>query len=120
MRSAGMRRSWRSPTRWRALNLLRTIFSANISGEIMKKQLSWARVLIIVGICTPISQATFPELALRLPPESNAIVAVNVARLVESPYGKNAGWGQRLAESWEKQPLMIPPGAQRLLMAADV
>src|SRR3954454_6363130 len=64
--------------------------------------------------------ATFPSLAQRLPPTSNVIVAVNIAKLVDSPYGKQAGWGQRLNEAWDKQPLMIPPGAQRLLMAADV
>src|SRR3954471_10812782 len=66
------------------------------------------------------ARATFATLAQRLPPASNAIIAVNVAKLVDSPYGKEAGWGSRLADSWEKKPLMIPPGAQRLIMAADV
>ncbi len=66
------------------------------------------------------ARATLLSLAQRLPPTSNVIVAVNVVRLVDSPYGKNAQWDQRLAESWDRQPLMIPPGAQRLIMAADV
>src|SRR3954447_11049377 len=65
------------------------------------------------------ARATFATLAQRLPPASSAIVAVNVARIVDSPYGKEAQWGSRIADAWAKQPLMIPPGAQRLLMAAD-
>src|SRR6185436_16832584 len=75
--------------------------------------------LVVLSLCG-ISQAKFPDLAQRLPPASNAIIAVNVARLVESPYGKEAGWGERLAKAWANQPLMIPPGAQKLIMAADV
>src|SRR6476661_7784829 len=65
------------------------------------------------------ARATFATLAQRLPPASSAIVAVNVARVVQSPYGNEAQWGSRIADAWAKQPLMIPPGAQRLLMAAD-
>src|SRR3954453_14660897 len=65
------------------------------------------------------ARGAFPTPAQRLPPASSAIVAVNVAGVVESPYGKEAQWGSRIADAWAKQPLMIPPGAQRLLMAAD-
>src|SRR5438034_7259986 len=66
------------------------------------------------------ARATFATLAQRLPPATNVIVALNVARVVDTPYGKEAQWGSRLADAWAKQPLMIPPGAQRLIMAADV
>src|SRR3954470_235631 len=75
--------------------------------------------LAALFVCAEAS-ATFLTLAMRLPESTNAIVAVNVSRLVVSPYGKNAQWGERLAEAWANQPLMIPPGAQRLIMAADV
>jgi hypothetical protein len=64
----------------------------------------------------PMARGAFPELAQRVPADANAIVAVNVARLVQSDYGKKAEWGQRMAETWEKQPMMIPPGSIRLLM----
>jgi hypothetical protein len=76
-------------------------------------------ILVTIFLCGA-ARATFSTLAQRLPPASNAIIAVNVARIVDSPYGKDAGWGQRLADAWAKQPLMIPPGAQQLIMAADV
>jgi hypothetical protein len=66
------------------------------------------------------ARADFQSLAQRLPASTNAVIVVNVAKLVESPYGKEAHWGDKLAESWGNQPVMIPPGAQRLIMAADV
>lgn len=64
--------------------------------------------------------ANFPKLAQKLPAGTNAIVAVNVAKLLETPYAKAEDWAKTTADAWAKQPMMIPPGATRLLMASEV
>ena len=89
----------------------------------MTKSIDWTGRILLVTLLLAAQaqvQAAFPTLAERLPPATNVIVAVNVARLVQSPYGKQAGWDQRLADAWAKQPMMIPPGAKQVLMAANV
>src|SRR6476661_4705539 len=77
-------------------------------------------IALVVLSCCDAARATFATTAQRLPETSNVIVAVNLAKLVDSPLGKKEQWGDRMAESWAKQPLMIPPGSTRLVMAADV
>src|SRR5258707_10574421 len=59
-------------------------------------------------------------LAQRLPASTNAVVAINVNKALASPYAKREHWGSNAADAWAKQPVMIPPGASRLIMAADV
>jgi len=77
-------------------------------------------VTVATLLLSDVSRGAFPTLRQRLPGATNVIVAVNVARITDSPFGKQAQWSQRLAENWASQPVMIPPGAQRLIMAANV
>src|SRR4051812_24410627 len=63
---------------------------------------------------------TFQKLAERLPAASNAVVAINVSKIMASPYGKREHWGTNYADAWAKQPVMIPPGTVKLIMAASV
>jgi hypothetical protein len=86
----------------------------------MNMRMTQTAILALTALLCAQARATFLSLAMRLPPATNAVAAVNVERLVKSPYGQEAGWGQRLAEQWDKQPLMIPPGAKLILMGADV
>ena len=66
------------------------------------------------------ARATFPTLAERLPAASNALVAVNVEKVLKTPLAEQEAWRQDMVDSWAKQPMMIPPGATRLLMVASV
>jgi hypothetical protein len=76
--------------------------------------------LTVVALCLCGSaHATFKTMAQKLPASSNAIVAINVAKLLETPYAK-AEWTPNTPEAWVKQPVMIPPGSTRILMASDV
>ena len=59
------------------------------------------------------ASATFPTLAERLPAASNALVAVNLEKVLKTPFAQEQQWRQSMADSWAKQPLMIPPGATR-------
>src|SRR5688572_21653378 len=66
------------------------------------------------------ARATFQTLAERLPAASNALVAVNVEKVLNSPYAEQEQWRQNIADSWAKQPMMIPAGATRLITVASV
>ena len=66
------------------------------------------------------ARATFQTLAERLPAASNALVAVNVEKVLNTPVAQQEQWRQNIADSWAKQPMMIPPGATRLLTVASV
>jgi hypothetical protein len=76
-------------------------------------------VLVLLSVADQ-SRAGFPSLAERLPAASNALVAVNVEKVLNSPLAEQEQWRQSIAESWARQPMMIPPGATRLLMVASV
>src|SRR3954471_11474477 len=74
--------------------------------------------LIALSLCAS-ARADFKALSQRLPASSNAVVAVNVAKLLNTPYAK-AEWTPNTPEAWAKEPIMIPPGSTRLLMAAEL
>jgi hypothetical protein len=78
--------------------------------------ITWA-ALIALGPSGAV-WASFPSLAERLPPATNALVAVDVEKLLNSPLGTQEGWRQDMQSKWEKQPLMVPPGAARVLTAS--
>ena len=72
----------------------------------------------MLGLCTRVD-ANFKSLSQRLPAGSNAIVAINVEKVLQTPYAKKE-WLPTAADAWARQPVMIPPGAKRLLMASEV
>ncbi len=89
-----------------------------------------ARTSTRIGLCAAVlafaqtaafgATSSFQTLAQRLPAASNAIVAINVKKVLSSPYGKREHWAANVSDAWAKQPVMIPPGATRMLLAANV
>src|SRR5688572_1811965 len=77
-----------------------------------------AAVVVTLGLCTGV-EANFKSLAQRLPAGSNAIIAINVEKVLQTPYAQKE-WLPTAADAWARQPVMIPSGAKRLLMAAEV
>lgn len=77
-------------------------------------------VVVLMSLVCQSAWATFQTMADRLPAASNAIIAVNVAKLLDTPYAKSEEWAQSATDAWARQPLMIPPGSTRLLMASNV
>jgi hypothetical protein len=77
---------------------------------------------VVVALLLPAGRAgaSFPTLAERLPPSTNALVAINVEKVLSSPLAMQEGWREDIQARWDKQPLMIPPGATRVLTAAWV
>ena len=79
-----------------------------------------AALVAVALILVADAQANFNALSKRLPASSNAVVAVNVEKVLNAPYAKSEQWAQTSTDAWAKQPLMIPPGSVRLLHAAEV
>jgi len=61
----------------------------------------------------------FKELSQRLPAPTNAVIAINVAKLLSTPYAKTE-WAANTPQQLVQEPTMTPPGATRILMAAEV
>ena len=85
---------------------------------------AWAGARIaalMLGVCgaAAAARANFRTLAERVPDSANAVVAVNVEKVLATPFAK-AEWTPNTPESWAKQPMMIPPGSKRILMVSDV
>jgi len=74
----------------------------------------------VVAMFTWSALADFQTLARRLPASTNVVVAVNVAKLLSSPYGQQHQWAENMAEKWQTRPLMVPPGVSRLVLGADL
>jgi hypothetical protein len=76
--------------------------------------------IVIAALLTGPVRGDFQSLSKRLPADSNVLVAVNVEKLLASPYGQKHEWAANMAEKWQSRPLMVPPGVSRLLMGADL
>ena len=63
---------------------------------------------------------TFVQLSRRLPANANATIVVNATALYDSPLGKKENWRARFADSAESSPLMLPPGTERAVLAAEL
>ena len=74
--------------------------------------------VVALGLCSHV-YGNFKTLSQRLPATSNAIIAINVAKVLNTPYAQKE-WIPTSADAWANQPVMIPSGSTRLLMAADV
>jgi hypothetical protein len=74
--------------------------------------------VVALSLCTRV-HANFKSLAQRLPASANAIIAINVEKVLQTPYAQKE-WLPTAADAWARQPVMIPSGAKRLLMAAEV
>jgi hypothetical protein len=64
------------------------------------------------------SAAEFAELARYLPSDANAVVVVNAAALYASPIGQRESWKAKYADAFEASPLLLPPSAERCVLAA--
>lgn len=80
--------------------------------------LSAALLVAIGGRCE--AEVPFVELAKSLPNDANAVVVVNAAALYASPLGQREGWKEKYANRFEAAPLILPPSAERGVLAADL
>jgi hypothetical protein len=72
------------------------------------------------GLDSQVRAGEFVKLSRYLPPNANAAIVVNATALYDSPLGKKENWRARFADSAESSPLMLPPGTERAVLAAEL
>src|SRR5262245_52259410 len=83
----------------------------------------WRRLAATVAtaaICGQATAPTFAELARFLPDDVNAIVVVNASAMYASPLGQREGLKEKYADQFEAAPLILPPSAERMVLASEV
>jgi hypothetical protein len=75
---------------------------------------------LALGLGRPVQAQTFVELSRRLPEDANAVIVVNATAMYDSPLGKKENWRERFADAGESAPLMLPPTADRAVLAAEL
>lgn len=66
------------------------------------------------------ANAQFDALARRVPNDANAIVFIDVAKLMATPLAEKEGWATNAQEAFESGLLMIPPHVDRFVAAARI
>lgn len=66
------------------------------------------------------SAGEFAELSRFLPSDANAIIVVNAEAMYESPLGKRENWRQKFSDASESTPMLLPPTAQRCILASQL
>lgn len=64
------------------------------------------------------TQADLSDLLGRVPPESNALVIIDAAKVLKSPMGVKEGWADQRASG--SRPSLVPAGAQRVVLASQI
>jgi hypothetical protein len=80
---------------------------------------------IMAGICAVLTsfaavRARGGELEKRLPQNGNAILIIDVTKLLDSPLGKAEGWQSKMISGYADRPLAVPATATRVAMAAFI
>jgi hypothetical protein len=74
-------------------------------------------------VCSTLTQAgadEFDALLRRVPQDANAIVALNVEAIFDSPLAKSEGWKEQYADKYAAMPLILPPSAKRFVLASEL
>lgn len=58
------------------------------------------------------------NLLSKIPPGANAIAVINVKGVIETPMGKQNNWKEKLADAYAAKPLIVPPDATQVVLAA--
>jgi hypothetical protein len=66
------------------------------------------------------AHAQFSALARRVPNDANAIVFLDVARLMSTPLAEKEGWKANAQEAFESGLLMVPPNVDRFIASARI
>jgi hypothetical protein len=82
-----------------------------------------AALIAAVSLCSLPSiavPAEFTELLAKLPPSSNTLVMLNAEQIFGSEVATQGGWKQNYEKTYADAPLLLPPGAQQFVLAADL
>lgn len=67
-----------------------------------------------------VARADFKDLLRRIPGEANTLVVVDVEKVLNSPLAQREGWPQAQLDAYAAKPMVVPPGATRVVFAAQL
>jgi len=76
--------------------------------------------MAVLSASTATVRGDFKKLLDRIPPNANAIVVVDLERVMNSPLAKKENWKEMQADAYAEKPMVVPPGATRLITAAMI
>ena len=82
----------------------------------MRSVLSLASILILSATCMA---SEFDELVQYIPRGANGVMAIDVAKTLDSPLAKKNGWDKKFSDGRADRPLHLPPEADKVLAVAQ-
>ena len=76
-------------------------------------------VLAVLVMAGP-AAAQFRDLVSHVPNGANALVILNVEKILSSPLGEREGWKSNLEKAFSAGMVRVPPKAKRFIMAAQI
>ncbi|WP_460166968.1 hypothetical protein [Thermostilla marina] len=83
----------------------------------------WVAGLVVCGWIAAGSMTTaqeFRTLAGMLPDHANAIVLLNVEKMLNSPYGQEQGWAESLDEAFRDGLARVPSSAEKVVLGGEL
>jgi len=89
----------------------------NVRGSIVALS---AVALSLVFEGTPAAYGQFSDLLPRIPGSANALVLIDVDAFYRSPMALRKGWKEKFATKSSEQPIILPPEANRFILASHL
>jgi hypothetical protein len=80
----------------------------------------FAAVGCALGIARPLDAADFNDLLRRVPPGANAMMLIDANAVMKSPIAVRNGWKSKQEAAYVKKPFLLPPEADRVVIAAQL
>ena len=97
--------------------------SGRARSEILSSRLvQIVMIIFLIAISSKIGQAQgrFDDLLRRLPASTNALMVIDVKAVHNSPLATKEGWKAQHQSTYVKQPIILPPESDRLVLAAQM
>lgn len=66
------------------------------------------------------SNADFGDLLNYVPADANAVMVLNLEKMIDSPLGKEKKWKEKMSQESAERPLDLPPAAGRVVLASRI
>ncbi len=88
--------------------------------SIIRTRLILAVAIVGFSFAAAPSYADFGDLLNYVPADANAVMVLNLEKMLESPLGKEKQWKEKLSGETADRPLALPPEASRVVLASRI
>lgn len=83
-------------------------------------RVSCVLAMLFTALLSRAALADFPELASRIPSTSNAIVLIDMEKILASPAAEKGDWKNKIANAFEEGITILPPATKRAILASQI